>query len=374
MADEEQPIRIDCDVTWEDLREFYNFTNLGSGLRYTWLANYSWRIYFLGFLMCLGATLLLFALERTLISLLLSAGSFGLIYAWFVFDGVFRRDRTWEKNWQRFKQDPQFVNSIGPTSYELSPRGVLESRRETTAWRPWSGIERIELPQGAVYLYTGPVTAFVIPAAAFSSAEGAGRLADTLRGWKRDSADAHWTIAEGETVTPRFDVTEADIYASALLSAKPLAPARSELGWAAFSGFIAFGMWPWSHSATALVVGPWCALTVFYSLVGSRLLDRFLRRRHARKQLATPDRLAGFTGMTLGIAADGLSEASPRSRHKESWAAIARIVPQESATFFLNRTGLVYILPARAFPTEDAYFDFVEKAIEYRRQALDSAA
>ena len=144
----------------------------------------------------------------------------------------------------------------------------------------------------------------------------------------------------------------------------------------AFAGldvYIAAAFWPWWDRPVAWV-GLLAALSALWKLAGSRLYDRWRCRKYALRQTNDDSIRPGFSGITLGFGPNGLSEASPNSWELDTWPAIWEVVVDEKATFFRTTSARIYILPASAFPDPDAYFDFVEQALAYRRAALQDQA
>ena len=65
-------------------------------------------------------------------------------------------------------------------------------------------------------------------------------------------------------------------------------------------------------------------------------------------------------------------ERTPVASHQVNWPAIRKCEVTMRTAVFHTGSGLV-IVPRRVFPDSDAYFDFVEKALEFRRKALEGA-
>jgi hypothetical protein len=170
------------------------------------------------------------------------------------------------------------------------------------------------------------------------------------------------------SVTPTFAVTEAQLLASHRV-ADFFKPTRSELFWVAFGALLGIDV-AGGNGILQTALGLVGAAVAWFVFGGPQRLNSF--RTTVRAQAT--DGAERLKAVSLGLDARGLLEATPASRNMESWAAISSVDSRPDATFFRNNRDGVYILPASAFPSEDAYFDFVERALEFRRSATSTAA
>jgi len=370
VAEEEQPIRFEFDVSWDDLRSVYLGMWAGDGWRRRWLGEYSWRTYVLGFAMCIGATVLLFALIQSWVALVAGAAVFGFTGA---YDGTRRRATTWDRAWEQFKAAPMAANLVGRQVMEFDPTGVTRRTATTENWRPWAGISRVTGEFGGIVVTCG-VEHWLLPESFFPGASEKALLLEHLRGWKDAPHDSGPRIADGELVSPPFNLHEGHLYRAAALSARSFVPSRGSVVWGGINALSAVAWWPWWAHPPVSWLGALGAAFAFWTFVGSRFFERWSYKKLARQQMDDESLRPGFSGVTLGISAEGLTEVSPRSSSQEHWPAIWEVVIDETAAFFRTSSATIYVLPAAAFPTSDAYFDFVEKALEYRRAALATAA
>lgn len=375
MSQPSEPVfSVEVDVSWDDVREFYIFNGLGNGRKSEWFGRYGWRTYLLGFGMCLGATLLLYALVQTQVALVAGAAAFGALFLGWAAQGLLYRPRTWDRGWEHLKADPAYAQLVGRHILEMGGFGIRIGAGSTTAKRPWSQIIRTARNGLAIYVWESPNRAIVFPESLLRSLADAQAMYERILAYQSDAPTVeNPEVIDGALVSPEFSIGERHLYAAASLSATSFVPGARELIWTVPNAFVAVAMWPWTRAPVALVVGPLCVCSVGWKLVGSRLRERYWLRSLAKRQLATPEQRAGFENLKLAIGPGGLIEASPRSRNEETWNSITSVVPRADATFFVNSRAGIYVLPHEAFETDDAYFNFVEQALEYRRAALAAA-
>lgn len=371
MAERNNPIRFECEVTWDDLSRVDESRAVGTGWKHRWFREYSWRVCLLGFLMCAGATLLLFALIRTWLSLLAGAAVFGFIGITWAFAGSRNRWATWDKGVKEFRASAMASNLVGTHELEFDDEGVTRRTQTTVAWRPWGTIGVADEAGGLTI--TCDTELWRLPPAVFPGDQERQSLFKHLVGLKQSAGQPATRIAEGDIVSPVFDLCASHLHGAWALGVRPWAPKPKEIALAGLNIYIAAAFWPWWERPVAWV-GLSAALTAIWTLLGSRLYERWRFRKNALRQTRDDAILASFKGITLGFGPAGLTEASPVCWNLDTWPAIWEVVVNENATLFRTTSARIYILPASAFPDSDSYFDFVEEALSYRRAALQQQA
>jgi hypothetical protein len=122
-------------------------------------------------------------------------------------------------------------------------------------------------------------------------------------------------------------------------------------------GMIAWGDW----SPYALIVVLIVAVVLGYSLFYRRLLGWVLRRR-----LKDPAYQKLLGGRKLEITPDGISLSWTAGNSTTLWSGVSKIIATEQHAFFYLSPVEAHILPKRAFPSDAAFWDFVETARRFR--------
>lgn len=372
MAEHTVPIRFECEVTWDDLGDAHDSHAIRNGRKRRWFDDYGWRTYAVGFLMCAGAALLLFALLRTWIALLAGVAVFGYIGVSWAYKGATQSSTTLKKSWVEFTTSTMASNLVGRQELAFDQDGITRRTETAVAWRPWAAVSDLSEEAGGIAITIG-TEFWLLPPSLFPGDRERGSLLRHLLRWKESADRPAMRIPEGELLSPEFDLHASHVSRASALGAPPWQPTPREMVRTGVDAFVAVGFWPWWERPVALI-GLVAAFSALWRLVGSRLRDRWFSAKNTRRQLNDESVRAGFSGMTLGFGPEGLSEASPNSWELDTWPAIWEVVVNEDATFFRTTSARIYILPASAFPNSDAYFDFVEQALAYRRAALQGQA
>lgn len=310
MAKETTPIRFECEVTWDDVSNVHEARASETGWKYRWFREAGWRVYLLGFAMCAAATILLFALIQTWIALLAGAAVFGFIGVSWAIAGSRNRWTTWDKSVKEFRASSMASNLVGTHELEFDHEGITRRTQTAVAWRPWGAVSVTDEAGGLVF--ASGTDFWLLPPSVFLGNRERQDLLKHLIGLKQAAGQPAPRIAEGELVSPRFDLGESHIYGASALGVRSWVPGLKETALTGLNIYIAAAFWPWWERPVAWV-GLSAALTAIWQVLGSRLYERRQCRRNVLRQTGDDSIRAGFSGITLGFGPEGLSEASPNS-------------------------------------------------------------
>jgi hypothetical protein len=357
-----QPIQpalsFDVDITWDDVHRFDVFNAFGT----SWRRHYR-RFFVIGFGLLAAVDVVQLFVFPSLADRVMNGLDMLLALSGCLAPGL-----TWDSGAARAMSDPRLAGFVGQRRITLDPLGVTCRAAGFNTFTPWGGIRQMTEVGGAVYLWDAPSRAFILPRSAFESAEAAARACEVARRLSRSAAEAALPQQPGGKIaSPVFDLSESDLQ-TAVRPRSSLRPTRSDLFWAGSGALFGFdlgsGILP-----LQIGLGAAAAFGAWYWLGGPAQL----RRTHAGFRAQIEHAGDGFQQVALGLDERSLYEASPLSQNMELWQSITQLDQRAEAAYFWNSRGGVYVLPRRAFDTDDDYFDFVERALEYRRAALAAA-
>ncbi len=351
-------LTFDVDITWDDVHRFAIFDALGT----SWLRNYP-RFFVIGFAIVAAVDLVQLLVFRSSADLVIN--SLDLLLALL---GCLAPGLTWDSDRKNATSNPRLAGLVGRRRITLDGQGVTCRGAGFNSFTPWAGIRQMTEVGGAVYLWDAPSRAFILPRSTFDSPEAAGRACEAARRLSRSAAEPQLPAQPGGRVaSPVFDLSQSDLQAAVRPRVR-LRPTRSDFFWvglgAVFGVDLGSGILPLQIGFAALA-----AFLASYWLGG---LGR-LRATRAGFRAQMEQVGEGFQQVALGVDERGLFEASPTSRNLDFWQSITQLDQRAEATYIWNSRGGVYVLPRRAFESDDDYIDFVERALEYRRAAVAAA-
>lgn len=358
MSQPSEPVRsVEVDITWDDVYRFQLFDSFGT----SWLRHYR-RLMVIGLAVLAAVDAVeLFVFPSTQERII---NSLDLLLALL---GCLAPRLTWEADRGRTERDGRFAGLVGRRLVSFNADGVTCQGHDFNSFTPWAGIRRIAQVDGAAYLWDIN-RAIILPRSAFESAEAAERMCESAERLRRSATNV--TLPEragGAVVSPPFVLNENE--AQTLVTFRSaLAPMRTSAFWIA--GGLLTGLDIGAGNVwIQLVLGVIGAAVAWYFFGGPWLLTRV--RSSVVEQMAKFDKDDRTT--SLGVDQRGLFEAMPIARTMEPWGSIARVETRTGGAVLWNNRGGIYFLPRHAFESDDDYFDFVEKALEYRRAALAAA-
>lgn len=122
----------------------------------------------------------------------------------------------------------------------------------------------------------------------------------------------------------------------------------------------------WRFSTYSLVIGGFLGLIVFDVLrwrnASRRLVRKMLRDGHGRSVLGQH---------RLSITSEYVCAETPAGEEKTKWHAIWKIVATNDYAFIYNTRYSAFVVPRRAFATQDAFRAFVKQAGDFHEQSQD---
>ncbi|MGH2609933.1 MAG: hypothetical protein ACRDHF_12710, partial [Tepidiformaceae bacterium] len=331
---------------------------------------YGWRADLIALGMCGGATLLVVVLFPRHEALVLSSAVFGAIWlVWFACMRLF--PGLAERPWRRFTRAPGNQALVGKFTCLADGRGFeqrTDTRRWLVAWRQCPGVERYE---DAVYVRLDAQRSLIVPLRSFSDFDSFDEFARSLTALWVAGQDSSGSLVD-DSFGVRVSASVDDLLAIRVRRRGPPLLGWHWL-WLPPAALIFISAWANYQSPHAAVLGLLSGLQIAAWLAWRPLIWPWFAARSARREFEDLRNQGFLTNARVAIDEAGITDASDVSLCHTAWPAVQAI--QIGIERTIVRDGVtVYIVPRRAFETEDGYVDFIEEMVRHYRAATHAAA